>query len=79
MATPGVVFSISTDLEFRGRQLKALKPDANGVFTGIPLISQEFKWLSTADLTPLKLKSYGESATFALGNSTDFGFLPYLD
>ena len=37
MATPGVVFSISTDLEFRGRQLKALKPDANGVFTGIPL------------------------------------------
>jgi len=35
--TPGVVFSISTDLEFRGRQLKALKPDANGVFKGIPL------------------------------------------
>ncbi|MBO7626003.1 MAG: hypothetical protein J6S93_00420 [Paludibacteraceae bacterium] len=34
---PNVVFSISTDLEFRGRQLKAIKPDANGVYKGIPL------------------------------------------
>lgn len=32
-----VVFSISTDLEFRGRQLKALKPDKDGVYKGIPL------------------------------------------
>ena len=32
-----VVFSISTDLEFRGRQLKAIKPDKDGVYKGIPL------------------------------------------
>lgn len=35
--SPGVVFSISTDIEFRGRQLKSLTPDANGIFKGIPL------------------------------------------
>lgn len=32
-----VVFSISTDLEFRGRQLKSVKPDKDGVYKGIPL------------------------------------------
>lgn len=35
--TDGVLFSISTDLEFRGRELKALKPDKNGVYKGLPL------------------------------------------
>lgn len=37
MAENGVIFSISTDLEFRGRELKGLKPDKNGVYKGIPL------------------------------------------
>ncbi len=37
MAEGNVLFSISTDLEFRGRELKALKPDKNGVYKGIPL------------------------------------------
>ena len=32
-----VIFSISTELEFRGRELKALKPNKDGVYTGIPL------------------------------------------
>lgn len=32
-----VVFSISTQLEMEGRQLKAVKPDKNGVYKGIPL------------------------------------------
>lgn len=32
-----VVFSISTQLEMEGRQLKAVKPDQNGVYKGIPL------------------------------------------
>lgn len=37
MTDNGVLFSISTDLEFQGRELKALKPDKNGVYKGIPL------------------------------------------
>jgi hypothetical protein len=32
-----VVFSISTQMEMEGRQLKALKPNKDGVYTGIPL------------------------------------------
>lgn len=32
-----VVFSISTELEMDGRQLKSVKPDKNGIYTGIPL------------------------------------------
>lgn len=32
-----VIFSISTEVEMRGRQLKALKPNKDGVYTGIPL------------------------------------------
>lgn len=32
-----VVFSISTSLEMEGRQLKAVKPDKDGVYKGIPL------------------------------------------
>ena len=32
-----VVFSISTQMEMEGRQLKALKPDKNGIYKGIPL------------------------------------------
>ena len=32
-----VIFSISTELEMRGRQLKALTPNKDGVYTGIPL------------------------------------------
>ena len=32
-----VVFSISTQMEMEGRKLKALKPNKDGVYTGIPL------------------------------------------
>ena len=32
-----VIFSISTDMEMEGRQLKAIYPNKDGVFTGIPL------------------------------------------
>lgn len=32
-----VVFSISTQMEMEGRQLKAVKPNKDGVYTGIPL------------------------------------------
>ena len=32
-----VVFSISTQMEMEGRKLKALKPNKEGVYTGIPL------------------------------------------
>lgn len=32
-----VVFSISTELEMEGRSLKAIKPDKNGIYKGIPL------------------------------------------
>jgi len=32
-----VVFSISTELEMEGRQLKSVKPNKDGVYTGIPL------------------------------------------
>lgn len=32
-----VVFSISTQTEMDGRQLKALKPNKDGIYTGIPL------------------------------------------
>ena len=32
-----VVFSISTELEMDGRQLKSVKPNKDGVYTGIPL------------------------------------------
>ena len=32
-----VVFSISTQMEMEGRQLKAIKPNKDGVYTGIPL------------------------------------------
>lgn len=32
-----VVFSISTEMEMDGRQLKAVKPNKDGIYTGIPL------------------------------------------
>lgn len=32
-----LVFSISTQMEMEGRQLKALKPNKDGIYTGIPL------------------------------------------
>ena len=32
-----VIFSISTEMEMEGRQLKAVHPNKDGVFTGIPL------------------------------------------
>lgn len=32
-----VVFSISTEMEMEGRQLKAVYPNKDGIFTGIPL------------------------------------------
>lgn len=32
-----IVFSISTQMEMEGRQLKAVKPNKDGVYTGIPL------------------------------------------
>lgn len=32
-----VVFSISTEMEMEGRVLKAIKPDKNGIYRGIPL------------------------------------------
>ena len=32
-----VVFSISTEMEMEGRQLKSVKPNKDGVYTGIPL------------------------------------------
>lgn len=32
-----VVFSITTELEMDGRQLKSVKPDKNGIYKGIPL------------------------------------------
>ena len=32
-----VVFSISTELEMDGRQLKSVKPNKDGIYTGIPL------------------------------------------
>ena len=32
-----VVFSITTELEMDGRQLKAVKPNKNGIYEGIPL------------------------------------------
>lgn len=33
----GVVFSVSTDLVVNGRELKALKPDKDGIYKAIPL------------------------------------------
>ena len=32
-----VIFEVATELEMNGRQLKALKPDKDGVYKGIPL------------------------------------------
>lgn len=32
-----IVFSISTQMEMEGRELKALKPNKDGIYTGIPL------------------------------------------
>lgn len=37
MAESNVVFSISTELRMDGRELKAVKPNKDGVYTGIPL------------------------------------------
>ena len=32
-----IVFSVSTEMEMEGRQLKAVKPNKDGIYTGIPL------------------------------------------
>ena len=32
-----VIFSISTEMEMEGRKLKAIKPDKDGIYRGIPL------------------------------------------
>lgn len=37
MAGNKVIFEVATELEMNGRQLKALKPDKDGIYKGIPL------------------------------------------
>lgn len=38
MADSKVVFEVATEMVMNGRELKALTPDKNGVYTGIPLM-----------------------------------------
>ena len=71
--TGNVIFSVSTQMEMEGRQLKALKPDKNGWFKGIPPTMPKIAMLER--LMRIERKNVSHRISRVYGKNGDDGLI----